>query len=163
MGQPFDPVPILAELVRHKVRFVVVGGLAAVVQGSPLVTGDVDICYERIPENMERLVRALRELGARLRGAPDDVPFQLDVKTIAAGDAFTFTTDAGSLDCLGTPAGTQGYEDLEANAVEVDLGEHTILVASVTDLIRMKRASGRRKDLAVLSDLEALRDELEEG
>jgi hypothetical protein len=83
--------------------------------------------------------------------------------TLRAGDHFTFTTTAGSLDCLGTPAGTQGFADLEASATDEDLGRLVVRVASLDDLIRMKRAAGRPKDLIEVEWLSALRDELDAG
>lgn len=158
----FRPTQALATLARHEVRFVVVGGVAAAAHGSPSLTGDLDICYARAPEDLERLAEALRTLHARLRGADADVPFVLDARTLAAGDHFTFATDAGDLDCLGIPAGTKGYEELVANAVEVDLDGVHVHMAAIGDLIRMKRAAGRAKDRAELEILGALRDELED-
>ena len=125
------------------------------------MTRDLDICYPRGPQDLARLAEALRELKARLRGAPADVGFQLDARSLAAGDHFTFTTDAGSLDVLGTPSGVSGYEELARNARETDLDGIRILVASIDDLIRMKRAAGRPKDLVELEILGALREELD--
>jgi hypothetical protein len=153
----------LRVLAHHRVRYVLIGGYGAIARGSPILTGDVDICYARDDENLERLAAALRELRATLRGAPPDVPFQLDAKALKEGAHFTFTTTAGSIDCLGTPAGTQGFADLDQDADDVDLGGMTIRVASIEDLIRMKRAAGRPKDLIGLEWLRALREEVERG
>jgi hypothetical protein len=147
--------------VEHGVRFVVIGGFAAALRGSPMITGDIDICYERDPGNLERLTAALAGLGARLRGAPADVPFHLARSTLEAGDHFTFATDAGPLDCLGTPAGTDGFTDLDASATDVDLEGVVVRVASLDDLIRMKRAAGRPQDRIAVEWLSALSDELE--
>ena len=152
---------IVHELRRHKVRYVLIGGYAAVALGSPMLTGDVDICYALDDENLERLARALRELGATLRGAPADLPFLLDARTLRAGDTFTFSTRAGSLDCLGTPSGTTGYADLARGASELELDGVPVSVASIEDLMRMKRAAGRPRDLVALEWLGALRDEIE--
>jgi hypothetical protein len=157
----FDPLEAFRTMHRYEVRFVVIGGVAARLQGSPMVTNDTDICYERSPENLERLADALRELGAKLRGVDEEVPFLLDAQTLAAGDHFTFTSSAGALDCLGTPSGVDGFDALARDAVSVDLGEITVAVASVDDLIRMKRAAGRPKDLIEVEVLSALRDELD--
>lgn len=157
----FDPIGGLRTLVGHEVRFVLIGGFAAALRGSPMVTGDVDVCHARDPENLERLVAALRELGARLRGAPEDVPFQLEGRTLGAGDHFTFVTDVGPIDCLATPAGTDGFEDLDVAATDEDLDGVLVRVASLDDLIRMKRAAGRRQDRIAIEWLSALRDELE--
>jgi hypothetical protein len=138
----------------------VIGGLAAVTHGAPLITQDIDICYARDDANLRRLARALIEIHSQLRGADRDLRVRLDAKTLRAGDAFTLTTDMGWLDLLGAPAGTDGYEDLARTADAFDLFGYRVLVASVEDLIRMKRASGRPKDLLALEELGALRDEL---
>ncbi len=156
----FDPLAAVAALARHEVRYVLIGGLAAVSQGSPIVTTDLDVCCDRRRDNLERLAAALAELHARLRGAPDGLPFRLDADTLAAGDCFTFATDAGPLDVLGTPSGARGYDDLRSRAVTVDLGGFSVLAAAVDDLIAMKQASVRSKDATHLMHLEALRDEL---
>jgi hypothetical protein len=155
----FDPLELLATLVRHHVRFVMIGGLAGRIWGSPTVTNDLDICYARPRANLERLADALRDLDARLRGVPEDVPFLLDVETLAAGDHFTCVTRAGNLDCLGFPAGSGGYEKLRATATGMELGEVEVLVADLRDLIRMKQASGRPKDLIEVEILKEVLDE----
>ena len=157
----FDPVGILKVLQRHEVAFVVIGGMASIAHGSSSLTRDLDICYDRSQANLEALARMLQEVHATLRGAPPDLPFKLDARTLRAGDHFTFSTDLGDLDCLGTPAGTSGYADLARRAPEVDLGGVPVKVVSLDDLIRMKRASGRPKDLRELEILGALRDELD--
>lgn len=159
---PFDPLRALHVLNNHEVRFVLIGGFSARLHGSPSVTNDLDICCARDRENLERLATALIELHARLRGAPDDVPFILDARTFAAGDNFTFATDAGSVDILGAPSGVAGYEELVRNADRVEMDGLAIHVASVDDLIRMKRASARPKDLAEVEILGALREEIED-
>lgn len=156
----FRPLSILHALAGHGVRFVLIGGLAAAVRGSPVITGDVDICHARDVENLERLAAALREANARLRGAPGDAPFRLDARSLAQGDHFTFSTDLGALDCLATPAGTDGFADLDASATDERLNGLVVRVASLDDLIRMKRAAGRRQDLIAVEWLSALRDEL---
>jgi hypothetical protein len=159
---PFDPLRLLETLQRHGVRFVVVGGIAGRLLGSPTVTRDLDICYARDRANLTRLAAALAELHAQLRDTDAGLPFRADARTLKAGDSFTFQTDAGDLDILGTPAGTDGYTHLARTADHTDLGELEVLVASVDDLIRMKRAAGRPKDLIEVEVLGALRDELAE-
>jgi hypothetical protein len=162
MSEPgFDPIAGLRTLVDHGVRFVLIGGYAAALRGSPMMTGDVDICPARDRENLERLADALRSLHARLRGAPADAPFLLDTRTLEAGDHFTFATDAGPIDCLGTPAGTDGFADLDVSASDEDLDGLVVRVASLEDLIRMKRAADRPQDRIAVEWLSALRDELE--
>lgn len=142
-------------------RFVVIGGFAARLRGSPSLTNDIDICYARDRKNLEALAAALRELEARLRGAPEGLPFSLDARTLAAGDHFTFATRAGNLDVLGTPSGSGGFQDLVRAADEMDLGGISVPVSAIEDLMRMKRAAGRPKDLIELEVLAALKDEIE--
>lgn len=156
----FDPDPALRLLVANGVVFVLIGGLAARQHGSTTVTNDLDICYERSPENAERLAASLREMQARLRGVEDEVPFILDARTIRNGDSFTFATDYGSIDILATPSGTSGYPDLVAGAIAMDFGGYVVDVVALDDLIRMKRAAGRAKDRVEVEILIALRDEL---
>jgi hypothetical protein len=158
---PFDFLGTLRTLSEHGVRFILIGGLGARLHGSTTVTNDVDICYARDDANLERLASALRALHARLGGVADDVPFILNAKSLHEGDRFTFVTDTGSLDILGTPTGTTGFDQLQAGSDGVDLGGFTIQVASLDDLIRMKRASGRPKDLIEVEVLGALRDEID--
>jgi hypothetical protein len=156
----FDPLRAMRLLLDHQVRFIVIGGVAGAAHGSPSITQDLDICYDRSPDNLERLTSVLQQLHARLRGVEDEVPFILDAKTLKAGDHFTFITDAGDLDILGTPAGSSGYDDLASEAVETELDGLRVLVASIEDLMAMKRAAGRAKDIAEVEILGALRDEI---
>lgn len=156
---PFDPLGALRVLQDHRADFLLIGGLASRVYGSPLITNDLDICYARNPDNLERLATALKEMEARLRGAPADVPLLLEAETIAAGDHFTFITVFGGVDCLGTPAGSAGYEDLRKNAVKKNLDGIEVSVVSLDDLISMKLAAGHPKDLYQAEALGALREE----
>ena len=158
----FQPEAVIRLLGRYEVRWVLIGGLAAITHGAPIVTQDVDICHARDDENLHRLADALTEVHAELRGADPGLPFRLDAAALRAGDTFTFTTDVGWLDILGTPAGTTGFEDLARTADRFDLFGQRALVASVDDLIRMKRAAGRPKDLLAVEELGALRDELDQ-
>jgi predicted nucleotidyltransferase len=160
-ARPFEPLAVLRALVEGGVTFVLIGGVAARLHGSPSLTRDIDICYSRDADNLENLVDVLQSIHARLRGVDDDVPFLLDARTIRAGANFTFVTDLGDVDILAVPAGVDGYDDLTRGATEVDLDGTPVQVASLDDLIRMKRAAGRPKDRAELEILEALRSELE--
>jgi len=158
---PFDPLRILKLLHRHGVGFVIIGGIAGRLWGSTTVTNDLDICYARDRANLESLARALRELKAKLRGTDRDLPFQADARTLELGGHFTFVTSAGNFDCIGTPAGTTGYDQLARTATSMDLGDLSAPVAAIEELILMKRASARPKDLVEVQILAAVRDEIE--
>lgn len=165
MTQPpmhaFDPERLLRALVTGDVRFVLIGGWAAKLQGSPTVTADIDICYSRDRENLHRLSAALSGLGLRLRGITGEVPFELDVRTLQAGDMFTLSSAAGDVDLIGSPAGVGGFEDLMAHADILDLDGLLVPVASVDDLIAMKTAAGRPKDRIEVEILMALKEEIQ--
>ena len=161
--RPFDPERILETLLRHRVRIVVIGGIAGRLLGSPTVTNDLDVCYARDRKNLSALSAALLELGASLRGAEEALPFRPDVPTLEAGDHFTFTTNAGFFDCIGTPAGSGGFQDLITAATTMSIGEMRVPVVALEDLIRMKEASGRPKDRIELEILSALKEEIERG
>ena len=143
------------------VRFVLIGGFGGRLHGSPTLTNDLDLCYANDRDNLAALDRALKRLHAKLRGAPENVPFLLDARTLAGGDHFAFATDAGSLDILGTPVGVSGFEELSRTAETMDLDGLTVRVASLDDLIRMKLASRRPKDLIEAEVLGALREEID--
>nr|MBA2600072.1 hypothetical protein [Actinomycetota bacterium] len=152
---------VLEVLIRREVQFVLIGGLAARLHGSPTVTIDVDICPAGDTHNLDRLVEALREMDAQLRSVNETVPFTLDLKTLEGSMNLTLMTSRGALDVLGEPAGTDGYRELAANAITLDVEGLPLKVASLDDLMRMKEASGRPKDRIELEVLGALRDELE--
>jgi hypothetical protein len=158
---PFEPFEILRILERRSVRFVLVGGLAANAHGSNSFTYDLDICYARGAEDLERLSRALMEIGVTLRGAGPGLPFRPDARTLRAGLNFAFDTAFGAFDLLGEASGYT-YDVLTRNAITADLGGYNVRVASLDDLIRMKRAAGRARDLAEVADLEKLREVREE-
>lgn len=158
----FQPLAALRALHDGGVRFVLIGGLASRQRGSASVTNDTDICYDRAPDNLERLAAALLAMHARVRGVDDDVPFILDARTLHNGDSFTFDTDYGAFDILATPSGTRGYPDLLAGADLMDLGGFGVHVVALDDLIRMKRAAGRPKDRVEVEVLVALRDTIAE-
>ncbi len=160
-----DFLESLRALIEQDVRFVLIGGVAANALGSPSVTSDLDICYDRSDANVEKLTAALIDLEARLRGpgVPDDVPFQSHQQTLLAGDRFTFATRFGDLDVLATPSGTRGFPQLRANATLMDFGKGLqVWVCSLEDLMRMKAAAGRPKDRIELEVLGALREELDD-
>jgi predicted nucleotidyltransferase len=153
-----DVKGILQALTAHGVDFVVIGGVAAILHGSATLTQDVDISFAQDDANLDALGGALRELRASLRGVEDDVPFVPDARTLRQIQLLTLQTSAGPLDLLVPPDGSPPYERLRRGADRMDVGGFAVLVASLDDLIAMKRAGGRDKDLVAVEELETIRD-----
>jgi len=138
---------ILEVLGRHEVAFVLIGGYAAVVHGSPFLTNDVDITPQADPANFARLSAALTELEAKVRVAGQEpLPFSHDAESLAAAGIWNLTTKHGDLDISVVPSGTRGYDDLRRDAVEITLRGTPVLLASLADIVRSKGAAGRDKD-----------------
>jgi hypothetical protein len=148
---------LLKALVDSQANFIVVGAYAAIMQGSTLRTDDLDVCYERTPENYRKIIRAIRGFHPRLRDIPGDVKAPFDEHSLAQGTNFTLITDHGPLDLLGEMAGVGGYRQILPEAKTFDLGTITCRVASLDTLIRSKEAANRPKDHAVLPELKALK------
>lgn len=146
---------LLQRLTEHEVDFVVVGGVAVILQASPRFTKDLDICYALERENLDRLGAVLVELGARLRGIDEDLPFVPDGPALRRTQILTLTTADGGLDLLIEPDGSPGYKTLRRRADQIDIEGIAVRVASIDDLIAMKRAAGRPQDLVDLESLES--------
>ena len=139
------------------VEFVVIGGVAMVLRGSSRVTVDLDVCYARDAENLRRLASALAPYHPRLRGAPPELPFVWDERTLASGLNFTLTTDLGDLDVFGEVPGLGTFQAVEDTASALDVGGMALRVLGLDGLERSKRAAGRVKDLLDLAELAEIR------
>jgi predicted nucleotidyltransferase len=146
-------------LNEHGVRYIVIGGWAALIHGVARSTNDVDIVYARDADNLRRLVDALRPWNPYLRGAPPGLPFRWDEATLQAGLNFTLTTNYGDLDLLGEVTGGGGYEQLLSFTEEIAAFGLTCRVVTLERLIQLKRAAGRAKDLEAIAELQALLEE----
>lgn len=142
-------------LVRNKVAYILIGGLAAVYHGSPFPTEDADITPEMGRRNLDKLASALRELNARVRtdSKPSGLPFRCDGEALAAAQTWNLTTDAGDLDVTFQPSGTRGYPDLRRDAAQVQLYGVSVRTASLSDVIPSKQAANRPKDQRMLPAL----------
>ena len=138
------------------VRYVIVGGVAMRLLGSAHVTDDIDIAYAHEPQDLTNLVRVMTAHHARLRGVPEDLPFIFDERSLQNVRNLTLTTDMGDVDILGEPAGVENFEGLWERAIEMEIEDEKVRVASVVDLMAMKRAANRPKDRQHLLELEDL-------
>lgn len=163
MPAPLDPACLFAVLAEHDVDYVLIGGLAAAVHGSPAMTNDADIVPAKDASNIERLSAALGDLEARLRAEsePDGIPFDPHPALIASMAMLNTTTRCGDLDVTFTPPGLDDYATLRAASVTFELTGQVVKVAALDDVIRSKELADRPKDHATLPLLYALRDEIE--
>lgn len=153
----FSAPALLRVLAAHGVDFVVVGGIAMIFHGSARLTQDLDICFASDQANLDALGAALVELGARLRGVADDVPFVPDGEALRRLSIVTLDTAEGPIDLLREPSDAPPYDALRRRADRMETDGIAILVASLDDLQAMKRASGRLKDKLDLEEIEAIR------
>lgn len=162
----FDPERMLSALADGEVRFILIGGMAAVLHGDVGVTVDVDVVPERTDENLERLAAALRGIGARIRteGEPEELAFDCSAeffRNLSPDSIANMTTEAGDLNVTFGPSGTSGFTDLQRDAIDIEAADRLhILVASLEDIIRSKEAAGREKDRLALPRLRRLLDRL---
>lgn len=150
---------LLRALCDAGVEFILVGGVAARAHGSARITQDVDISYSRSDQNLTRVVRALAPYSPYPRGAPRGLPFEWSARTLHAGLNFTLTTGVGDIDLLADIPGGRTYEDLLPHAITVTVFGRETRILGLDWLIHVKRAAGRPKDLEVIAELEALREE----
>jgi len=147
---------VAGELAAHGVEFIVIGGQAELIYGSSRVTYDVDLCYRRTADNLQRLAAALKNLNPSLRGAPADLPFTIDARSLALGNNFTLVTSLGSVDLLGWVEPVGDYEQLQKHCDRVRVGEIDLQIISLEDLIRVKQFIRRPKDEEALRQLLAI-------
>lgn len=155
----FDPERIVRTLDRHGVDYVLIGGVAARLHGSPILTEDVDVTPERSRDNLRRLAEALAELNAKLAAPGADGGLDVDAETFSS-PVMKFVTQAGEIDVVLDPQGSGGYEDLHRSAVDFQVFGIRLHAASLEDIITSKELSGRPKDRAHLENLRELADEL---
>jgi len=160
---PAELTTLLTRLAASGAEFLLVGGLAAVAQGAPLTTQDVDIVHRRTPENVDRLLAFLASLNACYRGR-NDVRLPPSRPALLGAGHNLLMTDLGPLDVLGTIEGGRGYDELSPAAIRISLGDETVQVVALPTLAELKRGSTSAKDKLTFSILEAtIRRQRDEG
>lgn len=153
-------VQMWQQMVREDVRFVIIGGVAAIAQGSARDTNDLDICYDAAPDNTAKLVTLLNRWNARLRvrdGSGASLPFTIDARTLRDSPVMTLETDLGRIDVMDQVTGIGDYRACLAVSEEVQEGPVKLRVLTLEGLIKSKRAAGRQRDQEDLIELEAIR------
>lgn len=145
---PFDPERLLRTLSHHRVRFVLIGALAARLHGFPRLTADADVTPANDKPNLERLAAALKDLEAKVytESVPEGLSFDRSAAALSRASMWNLVTNAGRLDIAFLPAGTKGYADLARGAERFEAFGVRFLAASLDDIIRSKEATGRAKD-----------------
>ena len=154
-----DYTSLLPLLVKNEIDFIIVGGAAATAHGSARLTLDLDVVYRRDDLNLERIVRALEPIQPYLRGAPPGLPFEWSVQTLKKGLNFTLITTLGPLDLFGEIVGGGDYEKLQNETIRLQVAGVECFCLSLEQLIEVKRAAGRPKDLEAIAELVQILEE----
>ncbi|MGC4046048.1 MAG: nucleotidyl transferase AbiEii/AbiGii toxin family protein [Armatimonas sp.] len=154
---------ILTLLSEAEIRFVLIGGLAMILQGSNTFTSDIDITFAMDSENLERLTECINQLHPRPIGVFDNPSFAVSADIIHRWRFVLLKTDLGGIDLLKSPQGIDSFEGLYERASILDMGGFEVHVASVDDLIAMKKTANRPKDQGHLLELLALKKLSEES
>ncbi len=144
---------LLRGLNEAGVEFILVGGLAAVVQGAPVTTFDLDIVHLRTDENIKKLLKFLKSIFAYQR-RPDDKVIEPDERDLKGKGHVLLTTRFGPLDILAVIEKGRGFEELLPDTVEIEFRGHKVYVLSLDTIVALKRGSKDPKDLYRLPILE---------
>ncbi len=147
---------MLQGLVSEKLRFVVIGGVAASAHGSRRITDDLDICYDASSPNVRQLAALLLKWNAYPRGIEAGLPFFMDERQFRTMAVMTLATSEGALDVLDTVAGVGSYRECRTQSQLVTAFNVKFRILTLSALISAKRAAGRPKDIDQLPELEAL-------
>ena len=152
MPQPIpDFLEILKILSKHKVDFIVVGGVCAVIHGAPVTTFDLDMVHSRSQDNLIRLISALRELDAYYRGRGDQ-QLRPELSHLSSPGHQLLMTKFGPLDVLGTIGTGHSYDELLKHIVELEVSGLRLYVLDLETLIEIKKETIREKDKTIRSE-----------
>jgi hypothetical protein len=140
-----DLSALLEGLIEADIKFILVGGLAAVIQGAPVTTMDVDIVHSRSPENISKLFVFLKSIGAFYRRLDDRV-IEPNREDLAGMGHALFATRLGPLDVLAVIEEGKAYDDLIEHTIEIEFRGHVLRVLGLKTLIELKKASKNTED-----------------
>ncbi|MFH1530609.1 MAG: hypothetical protein ABIK09_07735 [Pseudomonadota bacterium] len=141
-----DLTSLLVDLVDEGIDFIVVGGMAAVIQGVPAATFDLDIVHSRTEENVNRILAFLDRMGAYARGRPEGQRLRPDGAALMVPGYQLMMTDRGALDLLGAIERGLTYEDLIVDSITLSLRGRPVLVVELEALLDLKRDATHPKD-----------------
>lgn len=150
---------ILIRLADAGVDAIVVGMAAAVLQGVPVTTWDLDVVHRRTPDNVERLLRVLQDVQAVARNDPRRL--KPDATHLIGPGHVLMETRFGDFDCLGAIDGGRSYVDLLGPSVLVDFEGRPLRILSLREILAIKTRAGRPKDLAAIPYIQSTIDEIE--
>jgi hypothetical protein len=156
------PIPYFLEILKilskHKVDFIVVGGVCAVIHGAPVTIFDLDMVHFRSPDNLSRLVSALRELDVYYRGRGGQ-RLRPELSNLSSPGRQLLMTKFGPLDVLGTIGTGHGYDELMLHAVELEVSDFRLRVLDLETLIKIKKETISEKDKAIIPVLQRTLEE----
>jgi hypothetical protein len=147
---------ILKRLTECKVDYVLIGGMAAVAHGSPVITQDVDVCTSFDEANLVKILAALRPLDPRIRDRPDKMRLPEDIERLEGLKNLYLVTTLGKIDLLGELPGIGPYAEIRGRSVEMDVGGFCVRVLDLETLIAAKKVANRDKDRIAVRHLEAI-------
>ncbi|HEX7279742.1 MAG TPA: hypothetical protein VF255_08985 [Solirubrobacterales bacterium] len=157
-----DIQTILRELVEGGVEFLLIGGVAVGYHGHIRSTKDVDVVPDPDPENLGRLAKVLRDLGAQVEGADEfeagEIPDPLDPGALELGGNWVLATRLGRLDVMQWIGEGPLWPQLSPAAIEDQIAGLSLKIVSFEDLVKLKELAGRPEDLADLQKLREARD-----
>jgi len=157
-----NSVAILSQLLQRlcdaDVDFVVIGGFAALMHGSTLVTRDLDICAVLSHEDVAKLREALRDLNPTHRLTPQKLSFLTNPDVGVPVQNLYLETEIGAVDILSSVLGVGDFARVRAGSMELQVFGRRCRVISLDDLIRAKEALGREKDQLAAKEMRAIRD-----
>jgi hypothetical protein len=154
---------ILKRLIENQIELVVIGGVAALIHGSTVVTRDVDICIRFNEVTLRSLAKALADLNPKHRITPQRLPFEIRDDNWAMFKNVYLETDWGKLDCLGEVPGLGKYDDLVSQSEVAQFPFGSCRVLTIDALIRAKETAGRPHDFQVTRQLRIIQQKQKTG